>query len=204
MKNKIIGLVICIILFIYFFGGVIYNFILDKPIKDNKNEIKSSNTIKGYEYLLYDDDLDIYKVEFNKLKKNLESKKIDFEEYAKSISKMFLIKLYSLGNLDNKYDIKGTEFIYPDAIENFKLNVVNTLNKYIEDNSEGNRKQDLPIVNNVKINSFEETKFEINENEYDAYKVDLIIEYIKDLGYDKKAELIIVKSDKYLYIVEKN
>ena len=204
MKNKIIGLFICLILFIYFFGGVIYNFILDKPIKENKNEVKSSNTIKGYEYLLYEDDLDIYKDEFDKLKKNLESKKIDYEEYAKSISKMFLIKLYSLGNLDNKYDIKATEFIYPDAIENFKLNVVNTLNKYIEDNSEGNRKQELPIVNNVKINSFEETKFEINENEYDAYKVDLIIEYIKDLGYDKKAELIIIKSDKYLYIVEKN
>jgi len=204
MKKKIIGLVICIILFIYFFGGVIYNFVLDKPIKVNKNEVKSSNTIKGYEYLLYDDDLDIYKNEFNILKKNLEGKKIDYEEYAKSISKMFLIKLYSLGNIDNKYDIKGTEFIYLDALENFKLNVLNTLNKYIEDNSEGNRKQELPIVNNVKVNSFEEIKFDINEEEYDAYKVKLIIEYKKDLGYDKEAELIIVKRDKYLYIVEKN
>lgn len=203
MKNKLIGLVICIVLFIYFFGGVIYNFVLDKPIKD-KSEVKSSNTIKGYEYLLYDDDLDIYKSEFNKLKKNLESKKIDYEEYAKSISKMFLIKLYSLDNLDNKYDIKATEFIYPDAIENFKLNVINTLNKYIEDNSEGNRKQELPIVNSVEVNSFEEVKFEISEKEYDAYKINLNIEYNKDLGYDKKAELIIVKSDKYLYIVEKN
>lgn len=203
MKNKLIGLVICIVLFIYFFGGVIYNFVLDKPIKD-KSEVKSSNTIKGYEYLLYDDDLDIYKSEFNKLKKNLESKKIDYEEYAKSISKMFLIKLYSLDNLDNKYDIKATEFIYPDATENFKLNVINTLNKYIEDNSEGNRKQELPIVNSVEVNSFEEVKFEISEKEYDAYKINLNIEYNKDLGYDKKAELIIVKSDKYLYIVEKN
>ena len=203
MKNKLIGLVICIVLFIYFFGGVIYNFVLDKPIKD-KIVVKSSNTIKGYEYLLYDDDLDIYKSEFNKLKKNLESKKIDYEEYAKSISKMFLIKLYSLDNLDNKYDIKATEFIYPDAIENFKLNVINTLNKYIEDNSEGNRKQNLPIVNSVEVNSFEEVKFEISEKEYDAYKINLNIEYNKDLGYDKKAELIIVKSDKYLYIVEKN
>ena len=203
MKSKVIGLVICIILFTYFLGGIIYNFVLDKPI-NNIKEIKTSNTIKGYEYLLYDDDLDIYKTEFNKLKKNLESKKINFEEYAKSISKMFLIKLYSLGNLDNKYDVNTTEFIYPDVIENFKLNVVNTLNKYIEDNSEGKRKQDLPIVNNVILNSFEETKFEISEKEYDAYKINLNIEYNEDLGYDKKAELIIIKSDRYLYIVEKN
>jgi len=204
MKNKIIGLVVCIMLFIYFFGGVIYNFILDKPSKENIKEIKSSNTIKGYEYLLYDDDLDIYKNEFEVLKKNLESKKIDYEEYAKSISKMFLIKLYSLNNMDNKYDIKGTEFIYPEARENFELNIVNTLNKYVEDNSDGKRKQVLPTVSGIEIISFEETKFKISEEEYDAYKINLNIKYIKDLGYDEKAELIIVKSDKYLYIVEKN
>lgn len=204
MKNKIIGLVVCIMLFIYFFGGVIYNFILDKPSKENIKEVKSSNTIKGYEYLLYDDDLDIYKNEFEVLKKNLESKKIDYEEYAKSISKMFLIKLYSLNNMDNKYDIKGTEFIYPEARENFELNIVNTLNKYVEDNSDGKRKQVLPTVSGIEIISFEETKFKISEEEYDAYKINLNIKYIKDLGYDEKAELIIVKSDKYLYIVEKN
>ena len=204
MKNKIIGLVICTILFIYFLGGVIYTFVLDKPNKENIKEIKSSNTIKGYEYLLYDDDLEIYKSEFNILKKNLESKEIDYEEYAKSISKMFLIKLYSLDNINNKYDIKGTEFIYPDAIENFKLNITNTLNKYIVDNSDGKRKQDLPIVKNVESNSIDEMKFKIGEKEYDAFKINLIIDYIEDLGYDKKAELIIVRSDKNLYIVEKN
>ena len=204
MKNKIIGLFFCIILFIYFLGGVFYNFVLDKPNKNNIKEVKSSNTIKGYEYLLYDDDLDIYTSEFELLKKNLESKEINYQEYANSISKMFIIKLYSLDNMDNKYDIKGTEFIYPNAIENFKLNVTNTLNKYIEDNSDGERKQLLPIVKNVEINGFNEIKYKIEEKEYDAYKINLSIKYIKDLGYDDKAELIIIKSDKYLYIVEKN
>jgi len=203
MKKKIIGLAICILLFIYFFGGVIYNFVLDKPRKEDI-QVNSSNTIKGYEYLLFEDDLDIYKSEFKILKKNLENKNINYEEYAKSISKMFLMKLYSLDKLDNKYDINSTEFIHPDAIENFKLNILNTLNKYIEDNSDGNRKQILPIVSKVEVNCFEEIRFDIGEDEYDAYKVNLKIDYIKDLGYDKKAELIIIKSDKYLYIVEKN
>lgn len=203
MKNKIIGLVICIMLFIYFFGGVIYNFVLDKS-KDNIKEVKSSNTIKGFEYLLYDDDLDIYKKEFEVLKKNLESKDIDYKEYANSISKMFIIKLYSLSNLDNKYDIKAKEFVYPEARENFELNIINTLNKYVEDNSDGKRKQVLPTVSGIEIENIEETKFKISEEEYDAYKINLNIKYVKDLGYDEKAELIIVKSDKYLYIVEKN
>ena len=66
MRHKIIGLVICFVLFIYFFGGVIYNFVLDKNNNDSQKVIKSSNTIKEYEYLLYDNDLEIYK----KLSKN--------------------------------------------------------------------------------------------------------------------------------------
>ena len=202
MKKKI-GLVICVILFIYFIGGILYNFFLKGLL--NKDEIViTSNTIKNYEYLLYDDDIDIYKTEYNNLKKNLESINIDYEEYAKSISKMFLIKLYSLDNLVNKYDINTIEFIYPNAVENFKLNILNTLNKYIEDNSEGNRKQELPIVKKVNVGSIDEINYKIGDIEYDAYKINASIEYVKDLGYDNKAELIIVKSDKYLYIVEKN
>ena len=203
MKKKIFGLVICTLLFIYFVGGVIYNLVLDKDIND-KNEIKTSNTIKGYDYLLYEDDLDIYVSEFDNLKKNLEGKEVNYKEYAYSISKMFLIKIYSLDNVDNKYDVKGTEFIYPDARENFKLNITNTLNKYIEDNSDNDRKQDLPIVKSVNILRDEEITFKIGEEEYDAYKIETEIEYEKNLEYDEKAELIIVKKDKYLYIVEKN
>ena len=117
---------------------------------------------------------------------------------------MFIIKLYSLDNMNNKYDIKATEFIYPDARENFELNIINTLNKYIEDNSDGNRKQELPLVQEVIIENDEEFNFKIGEEEFDAYKINLSIKYKKDLGYDEKAELVIVKSDKYLYIVEKN
>ena len=204
MKKKIIGLVLCSILLVYFIGGIIYNFVLKQDDIIEETEKKSTNTIKGYDYLLYDDDLDIYKFEFDKLKKNLESKDINYKEYAYSISKMFIIKLYSLDNMNNKYDIKATEFIYPDARENFELNIINTLNKYIEDNSDGNRKQELPLVQEVIIENDEEINFKIGEEEFDAYKINLSIKYKKDLGYDEKAELVIVKSDKYLYIVEKN
>ena len=154
--------------------------------------------------MLYEDDLKIYEDEFKKLKTNLESNEIDYLEYAYSISKMFIIDLYSLDNKLNKYDVGGLEFIYPDARDNYRLNVENTLYKYLKDNSDGDRKQELPLVKNVEVLEDDIVEFTIGEDKYDAYKINLTIEYEKDLKYDDSAELIIVKQDKYLYIVEKN
>ena len=201
MKKKIIAIIICTILFIYFIGGIIYNFIDRKEKIIHENKI--GDTIKDYNYILYENDLEIYEKEFKNLKKILESEEIDFKEYAISISKLFLIDLYTLDNKNNKYDVGGTEFIYPDALENYKLNVEDTLYKYMIDNSDDDRTQELPIVKNVELVNIEETKFTINEIEYEAYKINLTIEYIKDLEYDKEVQLTIIKNDKYLYIVEK-
>ena len=50
----------------------------------------------------------------------------------------------------------------------------------------------------------ENTTYTIGEKEYEAYKINVDIEYVKDLEYDKKAELILIKDDKYIHIVEKN
>lgn len=201
-KTKKILLIICIVVLIYFIGGIFYS---NKPKKKTvKKEVKQSLTIKGFNYILYEDDLDIYKSEFKLLKKNLENKEIDYEEYAKSISKMFIISLYSLDTKDNMYDVGGVEFIYPDYVENYKLNVQNTLYKYMKDNSDNKRNQILPIVSKVTVDSIEPTKFTFNDKSYDGYKIKSKIEYVEDLGYDKEAEIILVRDDKYLYIVEKN
>lgn len=201
-KTKKILLIICIIVLIYFIGGIFY---ANKPKKNKvKKEVKQSLTIKGFNYILYEDDLGVYKSEFKLLKKNLENKEIDYEEYAKSISKMFIITLYSLDTKDNMYDVGGEEFIYPDYVENYKLNVQNTLYKYMKDNSDNKRNQILPTVSKVTVDSIEPTKFTFNEKTYDGYKTKLKIEYVEDLGYDKEAEIILVRDDKYLYIVEKN
>ena len=201
-KTKKILLIICIVVLIYFIGGIFYS---NKPKKKTvKKEVKQSLTIKGFNYILYEDDLDIYKSEFKLLKKNLENKEIDYEEYAKSISKMFIISLYSLDTKDNMYDVGGVEFIYPDYVENYKLNVQNTLYKYMKDNSDNKRNQILPTVSKVTVDSIESTKFTFNDKTYDGYKTKSKIEYVEDLGYDKEAEIILVRDDKYLYIVEKN
>ena len=102
------------------------------------------------------------------------------------------------------YDVGGVQFVYPDIRDNYKLNVTNTLYKYMKDNSDGKREQDLPMVKSVSIKNEDETKYKIGEEEFDGYKINLDIKYVKDLEYDKSAEIILVKKDKYLYIVEKN
>ena len=204
MKNKKIGIVVCSILFIYFLGGIFYNIFVDRSDTKKNNNVNNSVQIKGFEYLSNDSDTDLFKNEFKKLKNNLESSNINYNEYALSISKMFIIDLYTLNNKNNMYDVGGVQFVYPEARDNFKLNVENTLYKYMEDNSDGKREQDLPEVSNVEVTSDEVYEYTIGEEKYEGYKINLDISYVEDLEYDAKAELILVKVDKYLYIVEKN
>ena len=204
-KNKKFWLIISSIALLYFIGGIVY-INLDRDsgnVKNNKN-LDKGISIKGFDYILYEDDIDIYKDEFKKLKKNLESSNVNYTEYAESISKMFVMDLYSLEAKKNMYDVGGVQFVYPDIRYNYKLNVTNTLYKYMKDNSDGKREQDLPMVKSVSIKNEDETKYKIGEEEFDGYKINLDIEYVKDLEYDKSAEIILVKKDKYLYIVEKN
>lgn len=204
MKKKKIGIVVCSILLIYFLGGIFYNIFVDRSDTKKNNNVNNSVQIKGFEYLSNDSDTELFKNEFKKLKKNLESSNINYNEYALSISKMFIIDLYTLNNKNNMYDVGGVQFVYPEARDNFKLNVENTLYKYMEDNSDGKREQDLPEVSNVEVTSDEVYEYTIGEEKYEGYKINLDISYVKDLEYDAKAELILVKVDKYLYIVEKN
>lgn len=204
MKKKKIGIIICVILLVYFIGGIIYNFSGASDKRNNSKKVDNSIQIKGFDYLCSEDETELYKSEFKILKKNLENSNINYLEYAHSISKMFIIDLYTLSNKKNMYDVGGTDFVYPDAVENYKLNVENTLYKYMEDNTDGKRKQELPEVSEVLITSDEEIEFTINEQTYEGYKINLDISYVKDLEYDEKAEVILIKNDKYLYIVEKN
>jgi hypothetical protein len=201
VKKRII-LAFLILVLLYSVGGVFYNVYYKED--DSKKKVNNIDSIKGYTYTLPATATNIQKDEFKILKKNLESKKVNEEDYAKSISKLFIIELYTINNKVNKYDVGGTTYIYPDSVENYKTNVEDTIYKYVEDNSDGKRTQKLPEVSKVTINSLITTKYKINNTEYDAYKLSLNWTYIEDLKYDTKGEIILIKIDKFLYIVEKN
>ena len=201
-KKKII--LVVVILLILVAGGLLAFKLLYHNGKKDVKVTKSLDTIKDFDYKLEDRDTELYKEEFNKLKKNLEGKEIDYEQYAQSIAKMFVIDLYTIDNKINKYDVGGIEFIHPDALENYELNVKDTIYKYVADNSYDDRKQGLPIVKSIKVDNFEQSTFKLKDEEVDSYEVNLSWEYEEDLDYDDEALVVIVQKDKKLYIVQSN
>ena len=187
-----------IILTILVVSVVIYIVITKYPFNNNH----TVDDIKGYHYTIENKDSSLMKDNFALLKEVLLSKEIDYEKYAEYLAKLFVIDLYTLSNKNNKYDVGGVEYVYPNNADNYKLKAQETLYKYLE-NKEG-RKQKLPTVSSITLENIEPNAYKYQEKEYNAYKVSLSWEYGKDYGYDTNADLILMKDNNYLYIVEFN
>ena len=188
----VILIVLCAGLFVF---KKVYN-------KFNTFNVKVVEKVDNYPYTLDDRDTELYKSVFNDLKSVLNNKEIDFEKYAEDIAKLYIIDVYTLSNKVNKYDIPALEFIYPAAVDNYKLKIQDTLYKYILDNTNKKREQKLPEVSSVEVNDIKEIKFDIDKETFEGYEVLLSWEYISDMGYDKKGVISIVKKDDMLYIVQ--
>ena len=201
MKKKVI-LFLCILIFVYAAGGTIY-YIATREKKDDKPIVTNKDTIKGYDYTLKSNATKLYEDEFKALKTNLEGD-INYDEYAVSVAKLFVIDLYTINNKINKYDTGGASFVYPDGRDNYKLNVQDTIYKYVEDNTNGKRTQNLPEVSSVIVKDSKKDTYKIGDNSFEAYKINLEWSYVQDLGYDKTGEIILIKKDKNIYVVEKN
>ena len=201
MKKKVI-LFFCILIFVYAAGGTIY-YIATREKKDDKPIVTNKDTIKGYDYTLKSNATKLYEDEFKALKANLEGD-INYDEYAVSVAKLFVIDLYTINNKINKYDTGGVSFVYPDGRDNYKLNVQDTIYKYVEDNTNGKRTQNLPEVSSVIVKDSKKDTYKIGDNSFEAYKINLEWSHVQDLGYDKTGEIILIKKDKNIYVVEKN
>ena len=201
MKKKVI-LFLCILIFVYAAGGTIY-YIATREKKDDKPIVTNKDTIKGYDYTLKSNATKLYEDEFKALKANLEGD-INYDEYAVSVAKLFVIDLYTINNKINKYDTGGASFVYPDGRDNYKLNVQDTIYKYVEDNTNGKRTQNLPEVSSVIVKDSKKDTYKIGDNSFEAYKINLEWSYVQDLGYDKTGEIILIKKDRNIYVVEIN
>ena len=173
--------------------------------KETVKEAKVVSKIDNYGYVLKSNKSDAYKKLFKELEKVL-SDEVDEEKYVKTISKMFIVDFYSLGDRNAKTDVGGVDFVHESALENFLLNAEDTFYKYVESNIYGDRKQELPIVDTVTIDSVEKTEFSYLETiDENAYKVTASWTYknpTEAAGYQKKATLIFVHKDKKLVLVE--
>ena len=87
--------------------------------KSEEPEIKVEKKIEGYGYTLDENETELYKEEFNNLETILEASEVDYEEYAKSVAKLFIIDFYTLDNKLSKNDIGGVIFLRKDIKDNF-------------------------------------------------------------------------------------
>ena len=200
MKKIIVISVILVISTLIFFCFMKL-YMSSKGIDFNANTIEVVDKIKNYNYQLEDRDTDLYKEKFLKLKENLESENIDYKEYAQSIAELLVIDLYTIDNKINKYDIDFLEFIVPEKREDFKNKLIDTMYKLVEDNSNHTRKQELPVVNKVEVLKVREITYQKDKNKLPGYEVSVSLDYEKDLGYDKKVTLTLVREDNNIYVV---
>jgi len=168
----------------------------------SRNTHKPIDSIELYEYTLNNNDTSIYKDNFKALSKVLNDKPINYSEYSKLISKLFIIDLYTLNNKMGSTDIGGLEFIHKDLRDNFKDNMGSSLYKFMETNLDGQRKQELPEVKDVEIIDITDTTYTYKDNIYDGYIVNAKWTYVKDLGYQNTIKLTIIKEKDILYIVK--
>lgn len=195
-KNKKKKIIIAI-LFIIVVG--VLSFFLYKRFNTDSNVPKTVakvlSSVDEYNYTLTDQDSSYYKSEFEELKKILNEGTVDEKAYATQVAKMFAIDLYSMKTKINKYDIGGYEFYYNEKVEMYGQKVMDTIYSQLEDNTYGDRKQELPLVKEVTVVSAEESDYTIGDGAVLAYQVKVNITYEKDMGYDTEATLMVCKEN---------
>lgn len=162
-----------------------------------KSKVVESIDNTKYGYILTKRDSSLYKEVFNLLKDELDNDNINYEKYAEYISKLFVIDLYTLNNKTNKNDIGGIQYVKDEVKDNYKLNVSNTLYKYI-----GTVKSDVE-VSKIDLEKISEITYKISNKEYSGYEVKLIWEYKEKNDYDTEGTIVLIKDNDKLYIVEK-
>lgn len=203
MKNKYKILLIIIICLIIGLGviGIIY-FTSSKSKQEETIEVLDA--IDGFPYQLKENDSKLKKDLFYELEKILKEEEIDYKSYAEYLSKLFVVDVFSLDNKLNKYDIGGLEFVLESEKEKFKSLMSDTLYDVVENNYDGKRNQELPLVNSVVIKECTESNTLFDNEELLSYDIVLEWTYENDLGYDTSASIKVMKKDKEMYIVSYN
>lgn len=173
-----------------------------------KQKTKIVDKIDNFDYTISDTDTKLFKEKFNELKKELSKKKIDNKKYAELISQLYIIDLFTLDNKTTKNDIRSVQFVYSNYKTSYIDKTRDEFYKYIKNNLNSNRDQELPIVDTIKVSSIEEVSaadiFKTDElkNIEEAYQVKLSWTYKKDLSYQNSGTIIVVKDNDKLSVAK--
>lgn len=200
----IFGLIGLLVLLLLITGILVFGIYKD-TFGSNVEGVEIVDTIDKYGYQLTENHTDYYKDLFNELKDLLSKEDYSDSEYAKLIAKLFVADFYDLNSKLNKNDVGGYQFVYKGYQETFKkfASDVNGVYYYVENNIYGDRKQDLPVVEEVSITSIENIPYAYGSiSDTDAYNITVSVTYKKDLGYPKSVDLILIHSNDKIEVVE--
>lgn len=199
-KKIIIISLICILLIVI---SLIIYLIQNKDVSRKLTKEKEVvSKIDKFDYYLESNASKYYKETYKELESILSKEEVDYLEYSKLVSKLFLADVFTLDNKNISSDIGGIQFIYPNFENDFRKIVQTTLYSSIETNFDGNRSQELPIVANIDVINVEEGTFNYNSTNITSYNVDANVTYEKDLGYQTKFSLVLIKEKEKLYIAK--
>lgn len=200
----IFGLIGLLVLLLLITGILVFGIYKD-TFGSNVEGVEIVDTIDKYGYQLSENHTDYYKDLFNELKDLLSKEDYSDSEYAELVAKMFVADFYDLNSKLNKNDIGGYQFVYEGYQDTFKrfASDVNGVYYYVENNIYGDRKQDLPVIKEVSIESINNVSYAYGSiSDTDAYSVTVSITYKKDLGYPNSVDLILIHSNDKIEVVE--
>ena len=208
-SSKKIRLCISILIILVVLGGLIYIIWSNKGDKKVKTEVNVLDSLDDYGYSLSDADSELFKKEYNELKEILKESPRDDKKYSEQVAKLFVIDVYTMSTKFNIYDVGGNEFFYTSKVSMFEQKLIDTMYATMEDNTYGDRNQELPEVKSITVDKVEDTEFEKidkvdgkdKKEKVEGYKITLSWDYVKDLGYDTKAEVIVVPDGNLKYSV---
>lgn len=200
-KKYTIFLIIIAILLFLIIGLAVYGKFFYKP-DENKKSSNIIHSLEDYGYTLDDRDSKLMHNIFKELEKVLDEEEVDKESYAKLLSELFIVDLYSINNKINKYDVGSLEYILDSEKDKFKNLVMDTIYEQVKDNSNNKRNQQLPEVASVEVKSINESSIEMDGVKNNCYEIKLSWNYVEDLGYDNAAIIKVIEKENKMYVVE--
>lgn len=183
--------------------------IFDTSNREAITTAKIIDTISGYGYVIDDNDTKLFKKKFYELKDVLSHDEVDDLEYSKLVAELFIIDFFTLDNKISKNDVGGVQFVYSNYKASFVDKARDEFYKYVDNNLNGDRNQELPVVSIVYIDSAKNISLEdiLNSEEFEninkAYAIELSWEYEEDLGYQDEATIIVIEDENNKFSVAK-
>ena len=201
LNYKRIAILIIVLLVISV--GLAFLFGPKEKKKTPKEEKKVVDKLEKYGYVLEENQTKYYNDLFQSLKEELNKEEVNEETYAKLVAQLFTSDFFNLANKVTKTDIGGVQYVLESYREDFMKYARDSIYHHVESDIYGDRKQELPVVTNVTVDSIEQKEYSyLEETDDKAYEINVTITYEKEMGYQTKAKLILVHRDIKLEVVK--